>query len=352
MDRIKIKKTEKEQPGERQSLLSQMANKITKYNSRTYSRDTKEKKDRSKAWNNLESKMPRPNFTPVPKGPDYAQRGEVWDYTDHLEDSGLIPNKTPTKKAASVFQASNFPPASKSTFSDDINYALNRDAIESLKKPSTTDFIANHEALNLLDSRLTEEGEKLSEEEKLFLAIENAQERVAIVLLERNNLDPLITNSNGDTFLHLASYHNLYLVAKKLINQENLINIENKNQETPLHNACLHCPGLVQILIEAGANVHLKDIDGNTPLHKACFNENIPILRQLLHQGANINAINHAGETALSLTCSLGLEQTASFLLKQGADFTIPDMDGKLPYDKASEFEHFPENIINKMKIK
>ncbi|XP_025106608.1 ankyrin repeat and SOCS box protein 13-like [Pomacea canaliculata] len=58
----------------------------------------------------------------------------------------------------------------------------------------------------------------------------------------------------------------------------------------PLHEACLaghtEC---VRTLLEHGAEVNARNIDGGTPLCDACCNGNLEIIRMLLEQGALVN---------------------------------------------------------------
>lgn len=56
---------------------------------------------------------------------------------------------------------------------------------------------------------------------------------------------------------------------------------------------------LLDILIEAGADVNAADEYGNTPLMTAVSSGNIPVIKKLLSKGALVNAQNSAGGTAL-----------------------------------------------------
>ena len=58
---------------------------------------------------------------------------------------------------------------------------------------------------------------------------------------------------------------------------------------------------LVKLLLqEWGADVNATNYDGETALYWASINGNTVIVAMLLENGANVNAQDHVGETALS----------------------------------------------------
>lgn len=85
---------------------------------------------------------------------------------------------------------------------------------------------------------------------------------------------------------------------------------------------------MVDLLLKAGADVHLEDENGNDAFHYALDPGDEALLRRLLQAGADLNRRNKLGWTRLR-SAAFGREpDTVALLLKLGAD---PDLDrGKL----------------------
>jgi ankyrin repeat protein len=76
------------------------------------------------------------------------------------------------------------------------------------------------------------------------------------------------------------------------------INEQDKKGKTPLHFACIYNNfEITQFLINKGANIHLKDENGNTPLFDAVFNSEgkEEIIKLLVSKGANSIEENNYG---------------------------------------------------------
>ncbi|MGY8767755.1 MAG: ankyrin repeat domain-containing protein [Pirellulales bacterium] len=70
---------------------------------------------------------------------------------------------------------------------------------------------------------------------------------------------------------------------------------------TPLMEAALHGNNkIAKLLIEKGADLSLRNRDGNTALHMAAFVTNTEIVTQLLNKGADVNVKNNKGDSPLS----------------------------------------------------
>ncbi len=89
-------------------------------------------------------------------------------------------------------------------------------------------------------------------------------------------------------------------------------------------------------LVDIGANINAINNAGNTPLHIACYGEHRNLVIALVDRGANINAINNTGNTPLHGACSRNNVMMAMELIDQGAKTNIVNLFGRTPLDYLS----------------
>jgi ankyrin repeat protein len=86
----------------------------------------------------------------------------------------------------------------------------------------------------------------------------------------------------------------------------------------------------IKTLLKRGADINSRIIDsGMTPLMMAVKVKNAQVLRYLITAGADLNLQNKEGQTALHISCILGLEDLFSILISSGANTAILDTKGK-----------------------
>ena len=76
---------------------------------------------------------------------------------------------------------------------------------------------------------------------------------------------------------------------------------------------------IVQTLLEAGADPNVRGLNGLTPLMRAAENGNTEVARLLIKHGANVNAQGLRGETALGLSSGERSKPVADLLRMNGA---------------------------------
>ena len=85
------------------------------------------------------------------------------------------------------------------------------------------------------------------------------------------------------------------------------------------------------ILFENGADVDAKDNEGRTALFWAASNGRVEVVKVLIENGANVDVKDENGKTALHWAALYGHFDVANFLIEKGAD-----VDAKNIYSKTA----------------
>ena len=87
----------------------------------------------------------------------------------------------------------------------------------------------------------------------------------------------------------------------------------------------------MHLLLQAGANVNVANVNGQTPLMAAARNGHIGAVRLLLEAGADVNAANAKGQTALMGAAQSGHIEAVRLLLDADASTAgaLPPARGK-----------------------
>jgi ankyrin repeat protein len=76
----------------------------------------------------------------------------------------------------------------------------------------------------------------------------------------------------------------------------------------------------VRALLQKGADVNAAQVDGTTALHWAVYNDDAETVAALLRAKANVKAVNRFGVPPLALACTNGNAAIVKLLLEAGAD--------------------------------
>ncbi len=149
-------------------------------------------------------------------------------------------------------------------------------------------------------------------------------------------------DAEGHTPLHMLCYRESceYAVAEMLLAAGADVNIANKAGRTPLF-VC-SSPQCVKLLLDAGADVLHRDVEGCTALHflprvKLAVPDTVLLI---LSRKFPINLRDGLGNTPLHVAAEHGCEETVEILLQAGADPGILNDAGKSPADLARENAH------------
>ena len=152
-----------------------------------------------------------------------------------------------------------------------------------------------------------------------------------VKLLLNTGSDPNIADKNGDSILHSAMYGCCSTeTVQAIIDHGARINVVNKDKATPLLLACSTAQReSVRLLLGTKADPNIADADGDTSLHAAvAADSSNETLQEILDYGADVNAVNKRGRTALLLSCFYRQVDSVNVLLKAGAKPTLTDKEG------------------------
>jgi len=169
-------------------------------------------------------------------------------------------------------------------------------------------------------------------------------------LLKDDTFNVNMTNKYGDTPLHVAVQRTkwddnaLQFLLTLLAAPKLEVDTRNQDQNTPFHYFCQKFDhpsmlGPFNRFIERGANVNAQNTFGETPMHKAIFNQSLKlgVVDLLWARDAQLEIRSESGETALHYAVRLGREDMVKFLIQKGADLNAKSSSGKTPLDVAQE---------------
>ncbi|XP_035681238.1 ankyrin repeat and SOCS box protein 13-like isoform X1 [Branchiostoma floridae] len=103
--------------------------------------------------------------------------------------------------------------------------------------------------------------------------------------------------------------------------------------KSPLHEACFNGRHeVVEVLIDAGADVETVDSQYGSPLHVVCSRNYPECVELLLRAGANVDATKNY-ETALHVAAKAGSPEVVQVLLEYGANINAKDISKQRPLD-------------------
>ncbi|ELP86564.1 ankyrin repeat-containing protein, putative [Entamoeba invadens IP1] len=143
----------------------------------------------------------------------------------------------------------------------------------------------------------------------------------------------------GNTAMHIAaSVHNENIILSLLNNSRVDVTLCNTDLNTPLHLFCAffpnpNCAEAFHLFLRRGADLNARNKTGETPLHRAVQNHNIPLLlvELLLKNGANIDAKTQTGMTALHWATYNYQVDLLSLLLLYGANVHAENKNRETP---------------------
>lgn len=173
----------------------------------------------------------------------------------------------------------------------------------------------------------------------LYMAAERGDaEAVDLLLGLGAGADVEVHDPLCPTPLHAAARSGAHRVMEVLLAGGAEVNVRNLYGETPLHlvENCRGAKEAVQLLLEHGAEVDARNEYDETPLHFASRWGSEAAMQLLLEHGAEVDARDKAGYTPLCEAAGQGHHKAVQLLLHNGADANAKDQYGYVPLHIAA----------------
>ena len=134
----------------------------------------------------------------------------------------------------------------------------------------------------------------------LFWAARRGDAECLKILLEYG-ADPRKPTEIGYSPLHAAAYSGSYLCCKLLLDANVEVDVRGPLQQTPLITIATQpdAIGIAKLLIDHGADVNARDISGGTAIIQASFLGCSAIAAHLVEQGADLHMLEKTGENVV-----------------------------------------------------
>ncbi|WP_342269475.1 ankyrin repeat domain-containing protein [Rickettsia endosymbiont of Orchestes rusci] len=119
------------------------------------------------------------------------------------------------------------------------------------------------------------------------------RDEATINLLSSKNFDPNFQNAKQDTLLHTVITYNNQSLLQKIIPKCPNVNLTDEKGNSPLH-LCIQKQDLITLkkLMTPEVNINLTNKDGSTILHFAAVSNSLPIVKYLIEECPQKNAID------------------------------------------------------------
>ncbi|OBT62485.1 hypothetical protein VE03_08003 [Pseudogymnoascus sp. 23342-1-I1] len=170
----------------------------------------------------------------------------------------------------------------------------------------------------------------------LHVAVKQCRKPIIKLLIDHGSLVNA-QNGDGQTPLHQAATRpeKGVAIAKLLLYHGALVNIQDNDNVTPLYAAAWGYTDMVKLLLSHGAQVNLSNNGGVTPLSLAGKRKELDIAKLLLAHGALVDVQNRFDSTPLLEAAAHGWVPIAQLLLTHGAQVNLPNNRGETPLHEA-----------------
>lgn len=156
--------------------------------------------------------------------------------------------------------------------------------------------------------------------------------------LVADGCDPCLADYDGRTPLHLASAEGHCAMIRALLDRGAPVHAVDRFGYSALRDAVEagHADA-IRMLVEVGATLHMDNHNLGGVLCNLAADDKLEKLEHWSRAGADLNAADYDGRTALHVACAKGSEKVARFLVSAtGVDIAATDAFGRTPADEAA----------------
>ncbi len=203
-------------------------------------------------------------------------------------------------------------------------------------------LLAKHELLTRPKLDLKAVNPRDSGQTAFMLAARSGHLGIVEILLEHSDIDVNQQDANGSTALSLAAAKPLGFIVKQLLLKKRGIIDVNLVDHTGGRSALIRAAGVnehetVRLLLESGANPHLKDFqDGGTAIMHAIDYGHTSVIETMLQYGVNDQGKDDNGRGLVHSASVSGLPDMIKLFVEKGLDQNLQDKNGFTPLHDAS----------------
>ncbi|XP_067660836.1 ankyrin repeat domain-containing protein 50-like [Haliotis asinina] len=164
-----------------------------------------------------------------------------------------------------------------------------------------------------------------------------------VELLEKHGANLLLSDRRGDNTLHRACCGGHFDVVKYILSLNSVdINSRGWLRRTPVMEAAEKGhKEVVELLVKHGADLSLYEKSGRNILHNACYRGLYDIVKYVLSlKSVDINSRGWKKRTPVMVAAERGYKKVVELLVKNEANLSLRDEDGKNILDLAHKREH------------
>ena len=180
----------------------------------------------------------------------------------------------------------------------------------------------------------------LEEKNPLHVAAQFGRKNIIEYLTSFSDINIEATDCLKRTPFYIATQFDHLETAKYLKEKGAKVLTTNMYNNTPIHVACMN--GFIDIvkyfLEDLKCDPYLKGNHGSTLLHYAARNNHCELTKYLIEKHHfDVNIVNEFDETPLHFACMFDCYQVVQLLIEKHANKDIADKDGKIPFHVACE---------------